>query len=134
MQCSGVAYDVGLSQLYDNQLNSSLQCSSEHSTTINKTPHEVGYAYPRNTPRQNHLSFPTKADLPDNLPTRRHPTPTPISENSSANGCSRNFKLFPFFRVFIKFFGGALAPRPPASYAYGQPTYINSQSHHLFTE
>ena len=36
-----VAYDVGLSQLYDNQLNSSLECSSEHSTTTNKTPHEV---------------------------------------------------------------------------------------------
>jgi len=89
--------------------------------------------------QQSGLSFPTNADLPDNLPTRRHaqpitypktprqmtglavfcsdkidfrsrqeqscPTtcrrddtlpPTPISENSSANGCSRNFELFSF--------------------------------------
>ena len=50
-----------------------VQCSSEHSTTINKTPHEV--RLPRNPPRQNHLSFPTNADLRDNLPTRRHAQP-----------------------------------------------------------
>ena len=29
------------------------------------------------------------------------PYPHPISENTSANGCSRNFELFSFFRVFI---------------------------------
>ena len=34
------------------------------------------------------------------------PYPTPISKNSSANGCSRNFELFSFFRVFKKNFWG----------------------------
>ena len=135
-----VAYDVGLSQLYDNRLNSSLECSQN--TRLQRTKHRTKYAYPRNPPRQNHLSFPTNADLPYNIPTRQHPEPirypktprymtglavfcsdkidfrsrqeqscptttdettpypTPISENSSANGCSRNFELFSFFSCF----------------------------------
>jgi len=59
--------------------------------------------------RQNRLSFPTRAVLPDN---GRHPTPTPISENSSANGCSRNYELFSFFSCFRKIFlgGGGHVP------------------------
>jgi len=53
-------------------------------------------------------SCPTTAD-------ETTPYPTPISENSSANGCSRNFELFSFFRVFIIFFGGGgtCPPTPP---------------------
>jgi len=73
--------------------------------------HRPTWSQSRKQPRQNHLSFPTNADLPDNLPTRWHPTTTPISENSSANGCSRNFELFSFFRVLIKKnFGGHVPP------------------------
>ena len=73
--------------------------------------------------RQNGLSFPTKAVLPDN--GRRDDTlPHSISENSSANGCSRNFELFSFFHVFINFFGGHVPP-VPASYAYDHfPSWI----------
>jgi len=46
------------------------------------------------------------------------PTPYPhhTSENSSANGCSRNFELFSFFRVFVNFFflgGGVTSSAPP---------------------
>jgi len=44
--------------------------------------------------KQNHLSFPTNADLPDNLPTRRHTNPHPISENSSVNDWSRGLLLW----------------------------------------
>ena len=74
--------------------------------------HRPTWSQSRKQHRQNHLSFPTNADLPDNLPTRWHPTTTPISENSSANGCSRNFELFSFFRVFTKkHFWWARAPR-----------------------
>jgi len=59
-------------------------------------------------------SCPTTAD-------ETTPYPTPISENSSANGCSRNFEIFSFFLFSLFFFGGgARAPHPrlPASYAY----------------
>ena len=59
---------------------------------------------------------PTTADKT----TTPYPHPTPISENSSANGCSRSFELFSFFSCFQQFFfwGGARARGPPASYAY----------------
>ena len=50
-------------------------------------------------------SCPTTAD-------ETTPYPHPISENSSANGCSRNFELLSFFRVFIKTF---LAHVPPGT-------------------
>ena len=57
---------------------------------------------------------PTTADKT----TTPYPHPTPISENSSANGCSRSFELFSFFSRFQqkKFFfwggGGGHVPRP----------------------
>jgi len=86
-----VAYDVGLSQLYDNQLNSSLQCSSEHSTTINKTPHEVRLSA---EPVQTKSSIiPDKCRLARQLTDETtHPT-HPISENSSVNDWSRRLLL-----------------------------------------
>jgi len=54
---------------------------------------------------------PTTADKT----TTPYPHPTPISENSSANGCSRSFELFSFFSCFQqkKFFGGG-GHVPPA--------------------
>jgi len=124
-----VAYDVGLSQLYDNQLNSSLQCSSEHSTTTKKK-HRTKYAYPRNPPRQNHLSFPTNADLLDNLLTRRYPTPTPYFRKLFGKWLFSQFRsIFIFFRVFINnFLEGASVPGPsprtPMTKAFAQTTRV----------
>jgi len=127
-RCSPNALGLILIADYDNQLNSSLQCSSEHSTTTKETPHEVNKRGTRpdkiifhsrqltdeTTPpcNRSHIrklavfcfdkidfrsrqeqSCPTAAD-------ETTPYPTPISENSSANGCSRNFELFSFFSCF----------------------------------
>ena len=54
------------------------RCNAVQNTRLQWTKHRTKYAYLQNPPRQNHLSFPTNADLPDNLPTRRHPNPSHI--------------------------------------------------------
>ena len=70
-------------------MNSSLQCSAEHTATINKTPHEV------RLPAQTKLSFiPNKCRLALQHTDETTPHATHhISENSSANDWSRGLLL-----------------------------------------
>jgi len=72
---------------------------SEHSTTTKKTPHEV--RLPAEPAQTKSPFIPDKCRLARQLIDETTPPTHPISENSSANGCSRNFELFLFFSVFF---------------------------------
>jgi len=125
-----VAYDVGLSQLYDNQLNSSLECSSENSTTTNKTPHEV--CLPAE-PAQTKSSFiPDKCRLARQRPTRRYPTPTPFPKTLRQMAVLAISSYFHFFRVFINNFLDAR--RLSAGFRAKKPSVDPTRPHKCFRQ
>jgi len=102
---------VFLGSLHSRQMQTCLTTYRRDDTPTHPISENSSFAPTKST------FVPDKSSFARQQPTRRHPTPTPISENSSASGCSRNFELFAFFVFSLKKFW-ARAPRPPTSYAY----------------